>query len=1540
MPPPPPHPAVGNAKRSPWQRSYSTPVPNRLERTPSTISEATRKKLEKLKFRHKSDSPAAAAAAAPTPHDSDKENSKPNTNHARPCENETNVTGKPTSTPVNTTEDAAKPPQSREPAPDDDLHRSPDDKVMWAAALQDDRELYMPLGGVVRRRKGRKRARSSSPTSSPITKVNSPAVNIKKLAQALRSPHPDPTLELWDRYTFKGGIRDGSPQERGGGDLADFLVASSPRPPAEGVGMTPQRESALRRAVASSRLHFNKRRKVEADGSPTYMTGGGGGPSKYSLVTSLLDSVTSSMQEAPQNQDQSPLHLREGQANPTRHDSPSPQPKQLSASAGGHTQLPTADNDYDDDDFDDDMLMEIDASIESAGISASHTTPKQAARAPSRSPRKSPRKQTNPPKTPAAANILDDQEDGNDDDDDYGLDDIDDDVFVLAEQAVVKEPVPVVEVDLVSQWGHAPAPEKSVVVEEDLLDDDLGDDDDWNAVELAATQAAASQAVFQDIPKLSNAVGSIPRAQKSRTIQRYLVTSVIESDYVDKHGRELPEKMLLLEVESTEFDRTGRCVIDDDQNILILDPDQLISATVVADSFGCMRRAVLQERVKATSDPTPPLVYGTLLHELFQEALTAGRWDEKFLTDAIAAITEKHVQDLYTIKVDLPAARQHLQSKMGELMNWARTFVAPFPRLLDVEEHVWSPMYGLKGNIDATVEVTLRDGHQIQTLTVPFEVKTGKHVSANHAAQTALYNLLLSDRYDINIASGLLYYMESSVTMRVPTIRREILHMIMQRNRLASYIRKREINLPPMAKKQNLCGRCYAQTSCFIYHKLADEGDGETSGMGTKFNEVVKHLTPAHRDFFVKWENLLTAEEKESRRLKRELWTMLSTAREKVGRCFSDVIIDKVLEQTDHSKINKFQYSFTKGSPTPDFSFLESQIAVGEPVVVSDEQGHFALALGYVTSVRKNRITLAVDRRLHNSRIRQPGFDEVDNQVFTGIMDVNAQAGQDSSSTANSPPSIRYRIDKDEFSNGMVVVRNNIVQIMADGVFGSQQIRRLVVDLEKPQFKTTPTQKVMSAQDYALVLGMPGTGKTTTIAHIIRALTAQGKSVLLTSYTHTAVDNILLKLKTDKINILRLGAPVKVHPEVQEFVTLAGNPMTSFEQIHEAWHGTPIVATTCLGISHPIFNERTFDYCIVDEASQITLPVCLGPIQQGSARGGLDISLFKLLSDTHPDSVVNLEHQYRMNEDIMTLSNTLIYDGRLRCGTEELRTKSLEVTNMAALGRLHYNATDLAAPSMAPTSVCTGGPLCWLRQALEPEARVAFLNTDTIAPRICEEAKGNRIVNPSEAQIVTQLVESLIAVGVPTSEIGVMTHYRSQLSLLKHALRHTSVEMHTADRFQGRDKEVIVLSLVRCNENSNIGDLLKDWRRINVAFTRAKTKLLVVGSKATLGGAGKEMVARFVHLMEERSWILDLPADALGSHHFDENLTQSLTQWKTPRKAGAGLSPGKRRSPPVRPRPPTATDTGPERGCLARWAQARRMQAYSNGQALKGGPER
>jgi DNA replication ATP-dependent helicase Dna2 len=831
-------------------------------------------------------------------------------------------------------------------------------------------------------------------------------------------------------------------------------------------------------------------------------------------------------------------------------------------------------------------------------------------------------------------------------------------------------------------------------------------------------------------------------------------------------------------------------------------------------------------------------------------------------------------------------------------------------------------MYGLKGNIDATVEVAMMDGRQSRTLTVPFEVKTGKNASSNHMAQTALYTLLLSDRYDIDIAYGLLYYMETSRTMRIPAVRHELRHMILQRNQLACYIRERSVQLPPMLKSKHMCGKCYAKPACFVYHRLADDGNGETSGMGEKFDEIVAHLKPSHQEFFVKWENLLTMEEKESQKTKRELWTMTSNQREKKSRCFADVIIEQgsASVDTDTPRINRFHYTFVKRLPQPGFSFLESELSVGEPIVVSDEEGHFALAIGYVTSVRKQRISVAVDRRLHNSRIRQEGFDEIDNQVFASIMEVAPEgASTEQSQGRIKEAPIRYRLDQDEFSNGMATVRNNLVQMMAKHVPEARHIRELIVDLVPPRFKPVATQytisdqgnlnvdqkraieKVMSARDYALVLGMPGTGKTTTIAHIIKALTSQGKSVLLTSHTHTAVDNILLKLKPEGIKTLRLGAPAKVHPDVQEFAILAGQPMKTFDEIKDAWHGTPVVATTCLGINHTVFQERSFDYCIVDEASQITLPICAGPIRMANTfvlvgdhnqlppvvkneyarEGGLDVSLFKLLSDAHPESVVNLAHQYRMCEDIMTLSNTLIYSGQLRCGTEQLRKRKLHVPNMKALSQRHYDSASVLLPG-TPRSVCTGPvPMrCWLYDLLDSESRVRFINTDTIQPLVREEAQGKRIVNPAEIQVVSQLVESLLTVGVPASEVGVMTHYRAQLFLLKDKLKgYLGVEMHTTDRFQGRDKEVIVLSLVRSNDACNIGDLLKDWRRINVAFTRAKTKLLVIGSMSTLKGSGKtgkeNMLSRFVTLMEERDWIYNLPPDALESHFFEDSGTQA-----------------------------------------------------------------
>lgn len=154
---------------------------------------------------------------------------------------------------------------------------------------------------------------------------------------------------------------------------------------------------------------------------------------------------------------------------------------------------------------------------------------------------------------------------------------------------------------------------------------------------------------------------------------------------------------------------------------------------------------------------------------------------------------------------------------------------------------------------------------------------------------------------------------------------------------------------------------------------------------------------------------------------------------------------------------------------TPGFTFLDSMINPGEPIVISDEQGHFALALGYITDIRHNRVTVQVDRRLHNARTRKPGFNKNTNQVFTGIMEVTKDGKGQPFSIYDDQDEILYRLDKDEFSNGMSSIRNNLIQIMSPNA--SDRYRRLLVDLEPPTFKVSPTAYTLDTSSQANLNG-------------------------------------------------------------------------------------------------------------------------------------------------------------------------------------------------------------------------------------------------------------------------------------------------------------------------------------------------------------------------------------------------------------------------------------------------------------------------------------
>lgn len=306
-------------------------------------------------------------------------------------------------------------------------------------------------------------------------------------------------------------------------------------------------------------------------------------------------------------------------------------------------------------------------------------------------------------------------------------------------------------------------------------------------------------------------------------------------------------------------------------------------------------------------------------------------------------------------------------------------------------------------------------------------------------------------------------------------------------------------------------------------------------------------------------------------------------------RCLANMVIKdvKTLDPNEAPSIHRFTYRLSRSTSNNDSgaasSLLGGMISTNDAVVVSLEAPSvLAVSRGFVLSITAHEILLGLDQSLTDF----------------------PQAKRATPSSSSSTPLV-YRIDKDELAAGMGRIRDNLIQLFVAG--GDERRRRLVVDLEAPSFNAAVAaqkdrlipstlnddqkvalEKVLAAEDYCLILGMPGTGKTTTIAEVLKALAAAGKSVLLTSYTHSAVDNILLKVKDSGLSILRLGNKDKVRlsfslslpttvlmrvvdsqimPALHQYTLTPEDYSVSLADIDQKLMLPQIVATTCLSIN-------------------------------------------------------------------------------------------------------------------------------------------------------------------------------------------------------------------------------------------------------------------------------------------------------------------------------------------------------------------------------------
>ena len=330
-------------QRSPWRRCRSHPMNQSNPRPLQPVSEVTKNKLSKFHYQ-------------PRDEDSKEQGVKAESSTTNVLSSVDDFE-KTTATPVNrlTWKDFMEPGATGR---EEDVHISPSERIMWD---NNPDNLYAGALSPMMPRKSRKRARSSSPTSSPANEnPTTPAVNVKKLAQALRSPHADPTLELWDRYSLTNQTNmHTTPLGLANPTLAQLMISSSPRPPKDVSAK--QGRGGLRRTVSHG-LGGVKRRKIEKTSS----CGGGSNSqremeaaSKSSLVTQLLDSVNSSMQE--------PSTLDPPSASASLKKPKSFAEDSTPCKAPAETKISADISDYGDDDFDDDFdddtFIELEATI-------------------------------------------------------------------------------------------------------------------------------------------------------------------------------------------------------------------------------------------------------------------------------------------------------------------------------------------------------------------------------------------------------------------------------------------------------------------------------------------------------------------------------------------------------------------------------------------------------------------------------------------------------------------------------------------------------------------------------------------------------------------------------------------------------------------------------------------------------------------------------------------------------------------------------------------------------------------------------------------------------------------------------------------------------------------------------------------------------------------------------------------------------------------------------------------------------------------------
>lgn len=851
-------------------------------------------------------------------------------------------------------------------------------------------------------------------------------------------------------------------------------------------------------------------------------------------------------------------------------------------------------------------------------------------------------------------------------------------------------------------------------------------------------------------------------------------------------------ELVVTDAEETELQgETGYATTRD--SYVIVEPGFLVNVTDVRSWVQCPRMYYLN---KLSGIPLNyPVVKGTIVHEVFGDLLRGAEFEA-----AIDDRVEEAGLELGLLDRDPEAVREEVRQNARAIDGWLSQGTLSEEDSWRSEYTLISERFGIKGRADA-----LRRG-------MPVELKTGKNTNREprfqDKIQAACYALLLEEQGGVGDEpetnggapdTGTLLYTKNTALDRNEesgdlspakefSIGPGLLEFVVRtRNEIAAM--EFDSGVPTGYEANAKCEYCFERDTCMVVSGRLDQ-ESKAGAIGSAIPE-------REREYFDRTYEAIERERRASHREYAKLWEQSPEERADDDRALIGLEpLDEELREDGRWELR-------------------------------------ARSTGAVSKIREGDVALASDGDPINGHAELARVERLGSEIVV---------------STDEPVSLR-RLDvypSDMSASGMLTALHDAL------LKGEKRRKELLFGDATPEFgdvneefiannaaQNEAVSRAVAAEDFALIHGPPGTGKTYTIARTIRALVERGERVLLSAFTNRAVDNALEALsdqgftdsaeqrsagtRTPSEYFVRVGTEHGVREDMQPYrLDGRGDPEELASTLREA----PVVASTTSSCGSRVMREQSFDVALVDEASQLTEPATLAAINRAdrfvlvgdhhqlppvvqsegeASEGGndgsddaadLSRSLFERLIEEHPEAGVMLERQYRMAQRIQAFSSREFYDGKLRPATGTVAAQRI--------GDLEGVSADVLPEDLH-----------------DP---VTFVD--------CAGDAGAHTDGEETARIV-ELVEQFVDAGVGPEDIGVIAPFRAQVATISQRVRG-GVAVDTVDRFQGSSKEVIIVSFVASTPADLEGPIFDDYRRLNVALTRAKKSLVLVGTRDAL----------------------------------------------------------------------------------------------------------